>query len=74
MTIRKVTCNKCKSIDINVIWKYKKEDEMNMYLGHDGYGFQFEDAIMKCAKCGSRDLLNLEYNIFGKLKESKQND
>ena len=67
--IRKLTCNKCKSIKINITWKYKKEDELNMLLSHDGFGLQYQDAIIKCADCGCDDLSNLEYNIFGKIKE-----
>jgi hypothetical protein len=70
--IRKVTCKKCNSTDINITWKYKKEEEISMYLGHDGFGFQFEDAIIKCAKCGSKDLSNELYNLFGrKIKGEK---
>jgi hypothetical protein len=72
MTIRKLTCLKCKSININITWKYKKEDELNMLLSHDGYGLQYEDSIMKCAKCGSEDLGTLEYGLFGNLKEQEK--
>jgi len=67
--IRKATCKKCKSVNINITWKYAKEDEIAMYLCHDGFGFQFEDATMKCGDCGSRNLVNAKYNMWGKLIE-----
>ncbi len=57
---RKLTCSKCKSTAINITWKYSKNNEIAMLLSHDGYGLQFEDAIIKCAKCGSYKLLCLE--------------
>ena len=71
MAIRKTTCKRCGSKDINITWKYNKKDEMAMYMGHDGFGFQFEDATIKCAKCGSKELVNLEYNIFGRVKKEE---
>jgi hypothetical protein len=66
-TQRKTTCNKCKSVNINITWEYDKKDEMSMYLGHDGWGFQFEDAKMTCAKCGSKNLSNFEYDNKGRI-------
>lgn len=70
--IRKATCNKCGSVKINITWKYRKADEMDMLLCHDGYGFQYEDAAMKCYDCNSKDIINLRYNKDGKLIEEKE--
>ena len=65
--IVKTTCTKCRSTKINITWRYKKEEEMGMLMGHDGYGLQFEDAVIKCGECGSRDIGNLSYNKFGRI-------
>jgi hypothetical protein len=70
--IRKTTCSKCGSVDINVTWRYNKEQEMGLYMGHDGFGFQFEDADIKCAKCGNQKLLNELYDKKGKIIKEKE--
>jgi DNA-directed RNA polymerase subunit RPC12/RpoP len=66
--IRKTTCEKCGSTEITVTWKYKKEEETSLFMGHDGWGFQFEDAEIRCAKCKSQRLVNALYSKSGKIK------
>ena len=63
---------KCKSTAITISWTYAKKDEMGMLLSHDGWGLQYEDAIMKCADCNSRRLSNLNYDAMGNIKEQKK--
>lgn len=53
---RQLTCSKCGSVNVNVIWEYAEKDEIAMMLCHDGWGLQYEDAKITCAKCGSSDL------------------
>lgn len=53
MTIQKLRCADCDHIRFTISWVYEtKEQEIALLLCHDGYGFQFEDAIIKCADCG----------------------
>ena len=56
MVTRKVICSKCGSDKINITWKFKKSEEMNMLLCHDGYGLQLEDATIRCAECKSKKI------------------
>ena len=68
MAIKKLTCSKCNSTDINISWKYDRNNEMAMYTYYD-WEFKLEDAIMKCAKCGCKKLYKADYTKFGKTKK-----
>ena len=62
MITRRTTCEKCGCDKIKITWKYKKAQELAMFLCHDGYGLEWEAARMTCAKCGSKQLINKEVN------------
>jgi ribosomal protein L37E len=52
---KQLTCKKCGGKSFEFSWKFKnKEEEINLYFCHEGYGFQFEDSIIKCSKCGKK--------------------
>lgn len=50
--IRNLKCEKCESTDFSFKWKYHPNNEMGLQMCHDGFGFQLEDAIVQCSRCG----------------------
>lgn len=50
--IRTMKCKECGGTAFKFRWEYDEEREMAYYLCHDGMGFQLNDAIITCAKCG----------------------
>ena len=53
--IKEFTCD-CGGNCFTLQMRYKKEDEMNLLLCHDGYGFLWEDATWICNKCKKEKL------------------
>jgi len=52
--IRKLICKKCGGDSFSFVWRFKDEsEEYRAYFCHDGIGFELEDAIIKCVKCGT---------------------
>ena len=45
-------CKECGGNSLKFRWEYEEEDETTLYLCHDGWGFQLEDSIITCSKCG----------------------
>ena len=46
-------CKNCKGTRFSIFWKYQNSDELiRLQICHDGYGLLFEDATVKCLKCG----------------------
>ncbi len=56
MVTKQLKCKLCGSNKITITWKYKKSEEIGMLLCHDGWGLQYEDAVMKCSRCKSKRL------------------
>jgi len=48
---RFLQCRKCGNRRFTFKLEYEKEDEMDLYLCHDGYGFRMEDAEITCMGC-----------------------
>lgn len=53
-------CKKCGGTSFSFRWDYNEDDEINLFMGHDGIGFQLEDSIIKCNKCGKESLYEEE--------------
>lgn len=57
---RIMRCKKCGGTNFSFRWEYDKDEEMNLYLFNDGFGFRLEDAIVKCESCGTESLYEEE--------------
>ncbi len=66
MAIKKLTCNKCGSTDINITWRYSRDSDKAMYF-YKNWEFKLDEADMKCAKCKSKELYKADYTKFGKI-------
>jgi hypothetical protein len=65
---RRLSCPKCGKNKFIFRMIYDKKEEMGLILGHDGFGFQFEDSLVECVNCKRKK----KYNNFGLLwKEEK---
>ena len=49
---RIMKCKKCGGTSFSFRWDYDEDEEMSLYMCHDGMGFQLTDSIIKCDKCG----------------------
>jgi len=63
IVVRELICDKCGGNSFTLQIKYKKEDEMSLLFCHDGFGFQFEDAIWICNKCKKESIENLKWEL-----------
>jgi len=49
---RIMKCKECGGTSFSFRWDYNEDEEMTLYMCHDGMGFQLTDSIIKCDKCG----------------------
>lgn len=74
VTIKKeLLCSACGSKAFRFRWEYKKEDEMTLYLCHEGIGFQLVDSIITCDGCGAESQYEQEdFLILKELEAGKK--
>lgn len=48
-------CNKCGGDSFKFSWEVKSEAHYHsLLMAHDGFGVQFQDSVVECAKCGAK--------------------
>src|SRR6056297_4214213 len=71
---RIMKCKKCGGTSFSFRWDYDEDYEMDLYMCHDGMGFQLIDSIIKCDKCGKESQYEQEEFITTEVFDIKSED
>ena len=71
---RTMKCKKCGGTSFSFRWDYDEDDEMKLYMCHDGMGFELTDSIIRCDKCGKESPYEQEEFITTEVFDIKSED
>ena len=71
---RTMKCKKCGGTSFSFRWDYDEDEEMGLYMCHDGMGFQLTDSIIRCDKCGKESPYEQEEFITTEVFDIKSED